>query len=217
MSHIAQIIAQTRRTEPAATPEPAELHPAVKRWAWRYRLYTPVHERMFAETVRWCSDALHGLPGRWLSVLGPSGTGKTYLLSQAINLLRWAAGAGLWKVPYAPDGRTVTGRISPQVAHIRPQVDLDTYSAPREWAAMDALFVEDIGAGTEMDRGAGKIVRDRVAELLQLRTGKWTALDANLHRGAIEALFDGRIASRLKRDGSVCIELPEDTPDYEHQ
>lgn len=39
-------------------------------------------------------------------------------------------------------------------------------------------------------------------------------LDANLMRRQIAEVFDGRIASRLKRDGSWMVEIPGSVPDF---
>lgn len=100
------------------------------------------------------------------------------------------------------------------MAHIIPAVDLQDYKAARDYARYDLVYVEDIGSGASMDKGAGAIARSRIAELLQLRSGRWTMLDANLYRREIETQIDGRIASRLKRDGSWMVEIPQEVPDY---
>lgn len=100
------------------------------------------------------------------------------------------------------------------MAHILPAEDLQDYRAPRDYARYDLIYIEDIGSGGDLAKGSGSVLRSRVAELLQLRSGKWTMLDANLYRREIETQIDGRIASRLKRDGSWCIEVPQEVPDF---
>lgn len=62
--------------------------------------------------------------------------------------------------------------------------------------------------------GAGAVTRSRIIELLQLRSQRWTMIDANLYRGQIATQLDARIASRLKRDASWLCEIPQEVPDY---
>ncbi len=173
-------------------------------WPWRYELYHPGVSEVLPAVVAFCSAVLNREPPRrWLSVLGPSGVGKTLILKQALACIRQH-----WRIP------TATGWRGPQVAHIIPAEDLQDYRAPRDYARHDLVYIEDIAAGADHDKGAGAVTRSRVAELLQLRSGKWTMLDANLYQREIEERIDGRIASRLRRDGSWLVEIPHEVPDY---
>ena len=47
-----------------------------------------------------------------------------------------------------------------------PARDLDTYTAARDYAAFDLVYVEDIGAGQFGEKGAGAVIKSRLAELL---------------------------------------------------
>lgn len=181
-----------------------KLHPQVAAWPWRYEVYHPGLREVLPAVQAFCSAVLgREPPRRWLSLLGPSGVGKTHVLKQALECVRRH-----WRIP------TATGWRGPQVAHIIPAEDLQDYRAPRDYARHDLVYIEDIGSGSTMDKGAGAVTRCRVTELLQLRSGKWTMLDANLYRAEIESQIDGRIASRLKRDGSWLVEVPGDVPDF---
>lgn len=157
-----------------------------------------------------CSAALNGQEPRWLSFLGPSGVGKTHLMKQVLKFLRahWSLQVrNVW-----PDGSR-SGRTR-QFAHITPAIDLDTYQAAREYAEnFDLVYIEDIGSGAG-DKGSGAVIAGRVAELLQLRSRKWTLCDANMNREQIAEKLDPRIASRLRRDHSVCIEISDQVPDF---
>ena len=213
MQNIAQLLcAATAPTTPDATPEEAvaELHPHVAAWPWRFEVYHPGLREVLPAVQAFCSAVIRReQPRRWLSLLGPSGVGKTHVLKQALACLRAAAARGLWKIP------TTTGHRGPELAHLIPAVDLQDYRAPRDYARYDIIYIEDIGSGAALDlRGAGAVTRSRIAELLQLRSGKWTLLDANLYRKEIETQLDGRIASRLKRDGSWMVEVPQGVPDF---
>jgi hypothetical protein len=211
--HITQVIEQIRPTLAAGIPQDNEVHSFVAGWRWRYDCYTPVHHKMLEAALRFCSDALKGRPPRWLTFLGPSGTGKTFLLEQCLQCLHDAAMAREWRV-WVVEGRDQPGWGTPTHWRVIPARDLDSHWSPRHFASLDLCYVEDLGAGASMEKGSGKVLRDRVMELMQLRSRGWTMACANLLLEDIEAHFDGRLASRLGRDGSVFIELPKDTPDY---
>ncbi len=215
MQPIAQVLRAAAVPAPqVATPEDIEaamtgLHPHVAGWPWRFEVYHPGLEGVLPSVKAFCSAVIRReQPRRWLSLLGPSGVGKTHVLKQALACLQSAAARGHWKIP------TATGHRGPQLAHLVPAVDLEDFRAARDYARYDVIYIEDIGSGAALDRGAGAVTRSRIAELLQLRSGKWTLMDANLYRKEIEAQIDGRIASRLKRDGSWMCEVPQEVPDF---
>lgn len=181
-----------------------EIRPDVEAFGWKYLAYHPALNAVLPAVKMFCSAVLDGAtPKRWLSLLGPSGVGKTHILKQATLFL-----GSRWKI------KTKTGHRGPNVAHIVPAVDLMDWKAPQDYARYDLIFIEDIGAGQSLDAGAGKVTASRIRELLQLRSGRWTLLDANLYRRDIAEALDGRIASRLKRDGSWMIEISDDVPDF---
>jgi chromosomal replication initiation ATPase DnaA len=192
-----------------ATGGSADLHPHVAAWPWRFEVYHPGLREVLPAVQAFCSAVIRREPPRrWLSLLGPSGVGKTHVLKQAMACLQSAAARGHWKIP------TPTGHRGPQIAHLIPAVDLEDFRAARDYAKYDLIYIEDIGSGAALDKGSGAVTRNRIAELLQLRSGKWTLLDANLYRREIEQQIDGRIASRLKRDGSWMVEVPQEVPDF---
>lgn len=206
-----QTTAQLLRSDRAltASSDEAGIHPHVAEWPWRFEVYHPGLREVLPAVQAWCSAVIrHEPPRRWLSLLGPSGVGKTHILKQALACLRSATARGLWKIP------TATGQRSPEMAHLIPAVDQQDFRAPRDYARYDLIYIEDIGSGATLDKGAGAVTRSRVAELLQLRSNKWTLMDANLYRREIEHQLDGRIASRLKRDGSWMVEVPPEVGDY---
>jgi hypothetical protein len=178
----------------------------VQRYSWRFEVYHPALAAVMPAVHRFCSDVLDDEEPRWLTILGPSGIGKTFALRQAFRML--SRNEHLWEV------KTRTGTRLPQCAHIIPGEDLTDYRAPRDYGRYDLLYVEDIGAGANVRQGSGSVTISRVAELLQYRTGKWTLLCANLNRTEISQHLDPRIASRLKRDGSVLLDLPKEVPDF---
>lgn len=196
----------------AATSERRPISAYVSRYSWHFEAYHPALASVMPAVHRFCSDVINGEEPRWLTILGPSGIGKTLALRQAFRML--SRNEHLWPIrKYNRDGSLSSERM-PQCAHIIPGEDLHDYRAPRDYGAYDLLYVEDIGAGAGMERGSGSVTASRVTELLQYRTGKWTLLDANMSRRQIAQKLDERIASRIKRDGSVLIELPAEIPDF---
>lgn len=185
-------------------PPPPDPHPAVAAWPWRFNTYHAGLSPVLPAVEAFCSAALRREnPPRWLSLVGPSGVGKTFVLKQAFACLSQNLRI-----------KTKTGWRGPQCAHIVPSLDLQDFAAPRAYADYDLIYIEDIGSGADMQAGAGRVTRSRVIELLHLRSGRWTMLCANFYRASIAEHFDPRIASRLKRDGSWLVEIPSDVPDF---
>lgn len=171
-------------------------------------MYDPRLVSVLPAVKQFCVDVLARKEPYWLSLLGPSGIGKTYILRQAVRFLdRYDE---FWKQ------ETSTGWRTPTVAHVEPLRDLDDYASIRHFANVDLVYLEDVGAGvvSGSQRGSGAVMRDRIASLLQQRTRNWTLICANMFRDEIEKHIDARIASRLKRDGSVMLELAMDIPDF---
>ncbi len=188
------------------------LHKRVRNKQWRFEAYHPALRTILPSVQRFCSDVLRNRQPYWLTLLGPSGVGKTLILKQALSLLH--SGGDGWPIrKYHADG-TLKSEHGGTCEHCIPAEDLDDYRAALAWSRLDCVYVEDIGSGAGLEKGSGAVIKSRITELLQLRTGKWTMLDANLSRAEIAEKIDPRIASRLKRDGSVLIEIPGDVPDY---
>lgn len=166
-------------------------------------MYHPALAEVPVEAARFMDDVLSDHTPRWLSLLGPNGCGKTFTNKQICKLLdRW------WRV------KKYNGRHVPWIAHIEPAADLNDFKAAREYANADLVYIEDLGAGDVSEKGSSSVIRSRVTELLQLRSTKWTLIDANLYRSDVATVLDPRIASRLMRDDNVCIQIPVNVPDF---
>lgn len=200
-------IARTTSTSQGATDQP--LRSEILAHRWNYQVSSPDHADLVAAADAFCSAVLNRESPRWLSALGPSGIGKTFLLKQVFKFLKNEAWNARWKLP------TATGQRTPTLAHISPAIHLIDWKSPKDYAQYDLIYVEDIGAGAGLEKGAGAVLRSRIAELLQLRSNKFTLLCANMGREALTDHFDGRIGSRLGRDESVVIEFPITTPDFQ--
>lgn len=160
--------------------------------------------------LRFASDVLvkrrRPVTPYWLTVLGPSGVGKTLLLAQLFRKL--ANNTERWPIRTRDDG----SERSADCAHVIPGQDLNDHKAPSYFGRFDLLYIED--AGAMGNRGAGAVINDRTTELLLYRPRKWTLIDSNLTLDEFAGNLDPRIVSRLKRDGSILIELSPEIPDY---
>lgn len=209
--HISAVIPAIS-TKLAGTPESQTDHPLsewVGKYKWRFEAYHPSLKPILPAVHRFCSDVIQGdVAPYWLTILGPSGVGKTLALRQAYRML--SRNDHLWPIAVGDQG---SERFA-QCAHIQPGKDLCDYRAPKDYGEYDLLYVEDIGAGADMTKGSGSVTASRVVELLQYRPFRWTLICANMDMEMIEQKLDPRVASRLIRDGSVVIEIPKNVPDY---
>ena len=192
--------------------EARTLSPYAEKYKWQFEAYHPSLQAVLPAVKQFVSDVLNREKPYWLSILGPSGVGKTHILKQAYRML--SRNEHLWPIQRFGAKNELLSEHMPQCAHIIPGMDLDDWKAPKDYGNYDLIYVEDIGAGAGTERGAGAVTISRVAELLQYRTGRWTLLCANKSMAQVAKDLDPRIASRLVRDGSVLIELPADVPDF---
>lgn len=130
-------------------------------------------------------------PARWLTILGPSGIGKTLIMGQLYRFLK---------------KRRARGHVY-TTRHVQAGIDLADYEAPADYGKMGLIYLEDFAADTN------PVIYDRSVELLRYRPFRWTLIDCNL---SLEELGQRcpRVASRVLRDGSEVVEIPLSVPDY---
>ncbi|MFF9153829.1 ATP-binding protein [Streptomyces sp. NPDC014846] len=119
-----------------------------------------------------------------LLVLGPTGTGKTYM---AYSALRAVAETGLrvsWTAFTEPD----------LFAHLRPSYGRDDEQALRDVANTDLLFIDDLGAAKLSDWTEEVTYRVINYRYEQCLPGIYTS---NIPPKELAAAIGGRIASRL--------------------
>lgn len=165
----------------------------------------PKLRKMEKEATRFCA-AMAGCstPAYWLSLLGPSGTGKTMLARKIVRFFR----------------RHLEGEIDENRG--RPGVDCYRRTGGLlEWSRMlDRMMESDFGFMRQAmddwlvcldDIGAehptlSELSASKLFSILNARQGKFTVLTANLRMDEIAERLDPRIASRLLRHGGVVID-----------
>lgn len=146
---------------------------------------------------------------RWLSLVGSSGIGKTYL---ARRVWRWHLNSGLFHA-YADESKSPAEVVYPREWCHWPRLAADLkgnagYERLRELESADFTVFDEIGA----NRDASGHVTDCLANALCARVGKWTIITSNKGLGEIQRDIDSRISSRMVRDGSVVLDV--DLEDY---
>ncbi len=148
---------------------------------------------MKLETARFITAYKNHDEPYWLSLLGNSGTGKTFLAELSFDTIHpW------YEVLAWARNRDMT---------------LAGYERPPKEKFLDLAFrnymvvIDDIGSEYTTD-----FARSKLYEFLNRRDRKWTMITANLSLEQIATKLDERIASRMMRHNSVVVEV--DTKDY---
>lgn len=132
---------------------------------------------------------------RWLSFVGTSGTGKTYLAEQ---IFQWAK-----KQRHMMQHPNL---CCPVLKRFWPKLLKDLrdgqYWLIDDLAEANFLFLDEV----VIEHDPTGFAKDKLAELLSRRCGHWTVITSNLDMERIHSL-DGRIASRMIRGGSEVAEV----------
>lgn len=143
---------------------------------------------------------------RFLSLLGTSGSGKTFL---AKYTWRWFDKSGrFYKEPNTGATLVHTGQFCDWRSFVEQCLSGD-YSRTQDLRDDYFVVLDDIGA--KRDKSGAWV--DKLDTILADRSeAKWTLITANLSLQVISDLLDARIASRLIRAGSVVVDVT--IPDY---
>lgn len=168
--------------------------PSLKGWM---TFGDPTLERMQLEAQRFLLELQQSDSSpRWLSFVGESGTGKTFLCNQIrenapINFL------------VHPIMKRAGFKVHwPEMLSILRDGDFSIFSEVHP-----LMLIDDIGASTDTEFASAQLLR-----LLGQRDGKWTMITSNLTLEGIAERIDTRLSSRLIRDRNVCVEV--DTMDF---
>lgn len=166
-------------------------------------------EKLVTECALFCKRMRDGAKPYWLSLLGTSGAGKTYL---AKRIFRWHRECGQF------NDTAEQQRGLPEVVYARewcwwPEMagllkGNEGYGWLHDVESATFTVFDEIGA--ELDKSGH--VTNRLSNALGSRVGKWTIITSNQSLGSIDRDLDARVASRMIRDGSVVVEV--NVPDY---
>lgn len=163
---------------------------------------------MLQAALTLCGDMVQSGPQRWLTLCGPSGTGKTRLARSCKRF--WASAMGLYREPRT--GATLERRsIFLEWGRALSWMVEGDYSFLRDISEAPFVVLDDIGAEYSRLR---ELSTSKLYEVLCARRYRWTVITANLGMEDISNRLDARIASRLLRDGSQVIELSPSMADF---
>ena len=138
----------------------------------------------------------------WLSLLGTSGAGKTYL---ARKVWRWFSHSSFFRSSIDDDTKEIIYPGSwcnwPRLAG--ELLGNSGYGRLEDLQTEKLTILDEIGA----DRDPSGHVRDCMSRLLSGRVGKWTLITSNKSLGDVDRDIDTRVASRMLRDGSIVVEV----------
>lgn len=216
MKLINEIVNRVIGQQLTATQERPTLEQSVNTTAWAKFFdfdlaATNEHEErqlaaMVSHAARFVKDVKAGRNPYWLSFLGKSGIGKTYL---ARKIWRWYKGSSHFNAS-ADDAGNITypGQWCQWPTFAGDLLGNEGYGRLDDLQTEKLVVFDEIGA----DRDPSGHVRDCLARVLSARVGKWTIITSNKSLGEIQRDIDTRISSRMLRDGSVVVDV--DMPDY---
>lgn len=169
-----------------------------------FQVRTEKHSEMRKAATKFCSEMnSSNSPARWLSLIGPSGTGKTMLSRLVVKFFmrnlshltdenrsdataRFVRNGGLLSWP-----RCIEWMLDGDFGFHRQACD--------DWL----LVLDDIGAENSK---LADLSLSKLYTILTARQDKWTILTCNYTMDQIAERLDPRIASRLIRHGGVVVD-----------
>lgn len=158
-------------------------------------LNDPELEKMARAGLKFCFDARNrGVnQGQWISFVGLSGNGKTFLAEMIYKRTRQLASFKQHESLLRPNERVFWPELVRELR--RGEYHRIKDLGDCNLVLFDELVIEHDPSG---------FVRDNLCEVLKRRARKWTIITSNLTLDTIRAI-DARIASMMVRDGSAVI------------
>ena len=187
-------LAPSTKAKPPFTGE-LNLEAEIQWTAW-LKLQThgnPALRSLVAKCATFALAVKEGGEPRWLTLLGPSGTGKTHCARRLWQSLQkrfdWTRMGFRERLIYWP-------------AFVSDLRSGSAYDLEREMQTWPMLCLDDIGA----ERDNTGFASEHLNALLGCRVGRWTIITSNLSLEQIGAI-DPRIADRMIREPNIMIEM----------
>lgn len=143
-------------------------------------------------------------PCYWLTLLGPSGTGKTMLAKIITRFFReWLDGFLDERHDPVKERIYRKGGMKNWAGVVGDMIEGD-YSGIRDLKEDWFVCLDDIGAEYVKNR---ELSTSKLYDILTARERLFTVITANLSLEQINRQMDARIASRLLRNGSVVVDV----------
>lgn len=167
-----------------------------------------------AAAAAFVRDMEEGKPGRWLTLIGDPGVGKTMIARQILqqsklsnpgNVPLWISGGSAGDCERNPRPECVWIDAS-RFARRLLQGDFDL---PESYFNDWCVVFDDLGAARDTQTN---FIADAIYRFANSRLGKWTVWTSNFDLKVINDQLDPRIASRLIRDENRLLKI--DARDY---
>lgn len=162
------------------------------------------------ESIRFCAAmASADTPAYWLTLLGPSGTGKTMLARTISRFYSRHLDALPDENRSTPNQQWLRRGGFKAWGGVMDEMMNGDFSGIRDMREDWFLVLDDIGAEHTRNR---ELSISKLYDILNARAGKFTVITANLTLEEVNRQMDARIASRLLRDGGVVVDVT--APDF---
>tara|TARA_R110000824_G_scaffold219881_1_gene406892 strand:- start:45 stop:680 length:636 start_codon:yes stop_codon:yes gene_type:complete len=155
--------------------------------------------RLLDASQKWLEGHSRGIEPHWCTLLGSSGTGKTYLAKQCHKKIK-QLGLDLYqhKITKIPQQKLMRWFYWPKFVR---QLRGGAFTLVDAAVEADILFIDDLGAEYKTDYITGALT-----EICDQRLGKWTFITSNLRLDGIADMVDTRVASRIVRGENIVAE-----------
>jgi hypothetical protein len=169
--------------------------------------------RVLEEAQRFCDELMDGGKPRWITFVGASGCGKTYIARRICDFVR-KHGEEVYNRGRTDDRVHTLWGYAQEAGFFNKWLKLFDATRSGDYGPITRAgsdwfkCVDDLGAeGMDKDGSVYQHSRNMMGKLADARVGKWTVFTSNFDRKQIADLFDPRIASRLTRDGNMIVDL----------
>lgn len=162
---------------------------------------------MKAAVIRFLVEMHSDQLPRWITLVGPSGIGKTSLAKWIMK--EWEPMRKYFTHPKLGIAQMRVSRYWDwrKKADQFRDFDMTGFESAEE---CDLLVIDDVGS----EHDPSGFVLSKLDRILNSRLGKWTVLTSNLSLRDIAGKLDARIASRIMRGASIVVEAAQNTPDF---